>query len=85
MDKPSVRRSVLRRLRISGVWPPLFPWEAEVQMAAPPRMEPIEHRATFDWLKHRVRIETKREGALAEWSCLFLRPPRWPLTECAFS
>ena len=28
-----------------------FPWEAEVQMAASPRTDPIEHQATFDWLK----------------------------------
>jgi len=34
-------------------------------MAAPLRTDPIEHRATFDWLKRSANRNTVREGALA--------------------
>ena len=52
-------------------------------MAAPPRTDPIEHRAT------RSRPTQSANGNIALRGVgsteLPLRPPRWPLTGCAFS
>src|SRR5215203_3049545 len=57
--------------------------EAEPQMAAPPWTDPIEHRAT------RSRPTQSADGNVALRGVgsteLPLRPPRWPLTGCAFS
>src|ERR671913_658010 len=57
--------------------------EAEPQMGAPPRTDPIEHRAT------RGRPTQSADGNVALRGVgsteLPLRPPRWPLTECTFS
>src|SRR5215207_148385 len=57
--------------------------EAEPQMAAPPRTDPIEHRATCSWPTRSADGNVALRGVRpAE---LPLRPPRWPLTGCAFS
>jgi hypothetical protein len=70
-----------RRLR-DGVWPPLFAGGRTSNGSAAPGGS---HRAPGQvWLAH-TEYGWKRsaKGWLAQPSCP--RPPRWPLTECAFS
>jgi hypothetical protein len=63
MDKPSASDAHSPKATANNwVYGHHFPWEAEVQMAAPPRTDPIEHRATFDWLKRSANRNGARRG-----------------------